>query len=120
MSRYLAYTSPARGHLYPITGALIELRRRGHEVAVRTLASEVERMEELGLAAAPIAPAIEALEHDEWHARTPIGANKRVMKKFADRAEHEIGDLQAAIAEVEPDALVIDISCQGAATVAGG
>jgi UDP:flavonoid glycosyltransferase YjiC (YdhE family) len=52
MSRYLAYTSPARGHLYPITGALIELRRRGHEVAVRTLASEVERMEELGLAAA--------------------------------------------------------------------
>ena len=37
MSRYLAYTTPARGHLYPIVPTLVQLRRRGHEVAVRTL-----------------------------------------------------------------------------------
>ena len=30
MARYLAYTSPARGHLYPIVPTLRELRRRGH------------------------------------------------------------------------------------------
>jgi MGT family glycosyltransferase len=116
--RYLAYTSPARGHLYPIVDTLIELRRRGHEVAVRTLAAEVPRMEQLGFSAAPIAPAIEAIEQDDWGARTPMGANKRVMKTFARRAEHETGDLEQALAEVRPDVLLVDINCQGAATVA--
>jgi MGT family glycosyltransferase len=118
MGRYLAYTSPARGHLYPMVDTLIELRRRGHEVSVRTLAAEVPRMKRLGFSAAPIAPAIEAIEQDDWQARTPMGANKRVMKTFARRAQHEIADIEAAIAEVEPDALLIDINNQGAATVA--
>ena len=44
MSRILAYTSPARGHLYPLTPILIELCSRGHEVSVRTLSSQVELM----------------------------------------------------------------------------
>ena len=35
MGRYLAYTSPARGHLYPIVDTLLELRSRGHDAAVR-------------------------------------------------------------------------------------
>ena len=118
MARYLAYTSPARGHLYPIVGTLIELQRRGHEVAVRTLGAEVSRMEGLGFSAGPIAPAIEAVEQDDYQAHTPMGANKRVMKTFARRAEYEVADLQAAIADVEPDAVLIDINCQGAATVA--
>ncbi|MEA2441008.1 MAG: hypothetical protein QOH76_2432 [Thermoleophilaceae bacterium] len=118
MARYLAYTSPARGHLYPIVGTLIELQRRGHEVAVRTLGAEVSRMEGLGFSAGPIAPAIEAIEQDDYQAHTPMGANKRVMKTFARRAEYEVADLQAAIADVEPDAVLIDINCQGAATVA--
>ena len=79
MARFLAYTSPARGHLYPIVATLIELRRRGHDVAVRTLAAEVPRMRELGFDAVPIAAAIEAVDNDDWKARTPIGANKRLM-----------------------------------------
>ena len=37
MARILAYTSPARGHLYPLTPILDELRGRGHDIAVRTL-----------------------------------------------------------------------------------
>ena len=40
--RILAYTSPARGHLFPVTPILDELQRRGHDVALRTLASQVE------------------------------------------------------------------------------
>ena len=118
MGKYLAYTSPARGHLYPIVDTLLELRGRGHEVAVRTLASEVPRMQQLGFSATPIAPAIEAIEPDDWQARTPIGANTRLLKTFARRAEHEIADIQAAIDEVEPDGVLVDINCQGAATVA--
>ena len=39
--KILTYTSPARGHLYPIMPVLDELASRGHEIAVRTLASHV-------------------------------------------------------------------------------
>lgn len=75
-------------------------------------------MARVGFAAAPIAPAIESIENDDWRARTPMGANKRLMKRFAERAEHEITDLERAVAEVGPDVLLIDISTLGAATMA--
>lgn len=118
MARYLVYTSPARGHLFPIVATLLELRRRGHQVVAHTLASEVPHMRGIGLEAAPIAGAIEAIENDDWKARTPVGANKRLMRRFAQRAEHEIADLASGIAAAASDALLIDISAQGAATLA--
>ena len=118
MARYLAYTSPARGHLYPLVPTLDALRERGHSVAVRTLASEVDLMRGRGFDAAPIAAAIERVEHDDWKARTPVGANKRALRTFLRRAEIEIPDIRAAIDEVRPDALIVDISTQGAAAVA--
>jgi MGT family glycosyltransferase len=118
MARYLAYTSPARGHLYPIVPTLEALRERGHSVAVRTLASEVSLMTECGFDAAPIASGIERIEHDDWQARTPVGANKRSLRTFRRRAELEISDFRAAIDEVRPDALIVDISTAGAAAVA--
>lgn len=71
MAKVLVYTSPARGHLYPITPTLDELRRRGHDVALRTLASQVATMRTRGFDAAPISAAIEAIEHDDYRARTP-------------------------------------------------
>ena len=71
MARILAYTSPSRGDLYPIVPVLIELRARGHEVAVRTLSTAVPAMQELGFTAAPIAAEIEALRHDDYQVRTP-------------------------------------------------
>jgi MGT family glycosyltransferase len=118
VARFLTYTSPARGHLFPITGVLVELAARGHDIAVRTLASEVTRMESLGFAAAAIAAPIEAIENDDWKARTPLGANRRLFQRQAQRAEHELSDMRAAVADFRPDALVIDISCLGAATLA--
>jgi len=108
MAKVLVYTSPARGHLYPITPTLDELRRRGHDVAVRTLASQVATMRERGFDAAPISPAIEGLAHDDYHARTPQGAIKRALAVFVRRAEHEVPDLQNAIDDVRPDLLLID------------
>lgn len=74
MSKILVYTSPARGHLYPLIPTLQELRRRGHQVSVRTLASEVDRLRALGLSAAPIDPAIEAREMNDWKAGSPPAA----------------------------------------------
>jgi MGT family glycosyltransferase len=114
MARYLAYTSPARGHLYPIVPILSELRDRNHEVSVRTLASEVGTLDALGIAAAPIDPAIEAIEHDDWRARTPIGGLKRARRTFAERAAHDLLDLRRAIAEEQPDAVLVDIMAWGA------
>ncbi len=114
MARYLAYTSPARGHLYPIVPILSELRDRGHAVSVRTLASEVEALLELGLEAAPIDPAIEAIEHQDWRARTPVGGLVRAKRTFVERASHDLADCGRSIGEEEPDVLLVDIMAWGA------
>src|SRR5215210_6954177 len=97
MARYLVYTSPARGHLYPIVPSLEELRRRGHEVVVRTFASEVEPLRNLGFEAEAIDPAIERKEHADWRARTPIGALRDNLRVFLERARHDGPDLRRAI-----------------------
>ena len=74
MSRILVYTSPARGHLYPLVPTLEELSRRGHHVAVRTLASEVGRVRALGFPAEATDPGIEALAHEDWKATSAPAA----------------------------------------------
>lgn len=116
--KILAYTSPARGHLFPLVPILDELARRGHAVAIRTLASEVGLMAERGFDAAPIAPAIEAIEHDDYLGRTPPARLRRAMATFGARSIHEVGDLRAAIADDRPDALLIDCMTWGATAVA--
>ncbi|MFL5893069.1 MAG: glycosyltransferase [Solirubrobacterales bacterium] len=118
MARILTYTSPARGHLFPIVPVLEELRSRGHEVTLRTLASQVDAMRAIGFDAAPIDPAIEAVEHDDYGARTPLGALKRSVRTFGERAKHDGSDLRRAIDDVHPDALLVDVSCWGGWAIA--
>lgn len=118
MGCFLAYTSPARGHLYPITGTLLELRDRGHEVHVRTLASEVGALREAGLYAEPVAPAIEELPLDDYSGATPEEGLAGGLRTFLERSRHEVPDLQRAIATIEPDFLLIDATTLGAAAAA--
>lgn len=118
MARYLAYTSPARGHLYPVVPTLKELRRRGHEVSVRTLASEVGAMREEGFETAGIDPAVERREILDWRARTPVGALREGLRGFFDRAHHDGPDLLRAIEEESPDRLLVDINAWGAMAAA--
>lgn len=118
MSRYLIYTSPARGHLYPIVPTLRELQRRGHEVVVRTLSSEVRLLRDLGFEAEAIDPAIERREIEDWRARTPIGALRTALQGFFQRARHDGPDLRRAIEEERPDALLVDVNTWGAMAVA--
>ena len=118
MSRVLAYTSPARGHLFPLTPILDELHRHGHEVALRTLSSEVGLMRSRGFDAGPIAAEIEAIEHDDWRARNPLGAVKRSVRTLCARAELDAADLRQAIAAERPDALLVDIASWGALAAA--
>ena len=118
MARILVYTSPARGHLYPLVPTLEELRRRGHEVAVRTLAAEVERVGALGLSVGAIDAAIEAVQHDDWKAGSPPAALLAACRTFAERGRHEIADLGRAVGRERPDLLFVDVNCWGAAAAA--
>jgi MGT family glycosyltransferase len=118
MSRILAYTSPARGHLYPVTPVLDELQARGHQIILRTLASQVPLMRDRGFDAAPVDPAIEAIGPDDYLARTPLGAQKRAVRMFCRRAEHDAADLRRAIGQAAPDALLVDINAWGAMAAA--
>lgn len=116
--KILAYTTPARGHLYPLVPILDELARRGHRIAIRTLASEVALMNDRGFEAAPIDSGIESLEHEDYLARTPPAKLKRGMATFGARSGHEVADLRNVIDEHNPDALLIDCMAWGASAEA--
>jgi len=118
MSRVLAYTSPARGHLYPLIPILLELASRGHDVRVRTLASEVGMVRGLGLGAQPIDPAIEARQLDDWRGRTMQSRLARSVATFTDRAPHDAADLRVAVAAERPDLVLVDVNSWGAAAAA--
>ncbi|GAA1804538.1 nucleotide disphospho-sugar-binding domain-containing protein [Agromyces neolithicus] len=116
--KFLAYTSPARGHLYPTMPILHELQRRGHVVAVRTLDAEVDHLRQLGFTADRIDPRIARIEFDDYLARSAVGAIKRSIRTMSARAAFEVGDLQAAIESEAPDVLLIDGNAVGAVAVA--
>lgn len=118
MSRVLAYTSPARGHLFPLTPILDELRGRGHQIAVRTLASEMPLMRARGFDAAPIGERVESIEHDDWRARGPREPLRRAVRCFSARAAYDGPDLREAIAQERPDALLVDVNSWGALAAA--
>jgi MGT family glycosyltransferase len=102
------------GHLFPIVPVLEELRRRQHEVALWTIGSEVTMLRSLGFDAKPIAAEIESLAVDDWKARSPIGSGIRATRIFCGRAEHDAPDLQRAITQEQPDALIVDTLAWGA------
>lgn len=114
MARLLAYTSPARGHLFPVTPILSELQTRGHDVHLRTLSSEIGAMRELGFHAEAINPIVESIEMKDWQAGNPRKALASSVMTFAERAPHDAADLAAAIEAERPDALIVDINSWGA------
>jgi MGT family glycosyltransferase len=113
MARILAYTTPGRGHLYPLTPILDELRRRGHQIALRTLASQVPLMRARGFEASSISEQVAAIEHDDWQAGNARKALEYAVRIFCARAEYDAPDLRQAIDEEHPDALIVDINSWG-------
>ena len=118
MAKILAYQTPAMGHLFPFSALLTELRDRGHDIALRTLAAGVETGLGLGFATAAVDPRIEAIPLDDAGAPNPKVALKQASSAFARHAEYEVTDLAAAIDEVRPDVVIVDANCWGAAAVA--
>ncbi len=118
MSRILAYTSPALGHLLPMSALLLELASRGHTIHLRTFTPGLTIGQRLGFSTDAIDSRIEAIEHDDWKAKSPPAALKRAFDVFGHRAQLEVNDLADAIERVQPDGLLIDMMCWGALSAA--
>jgi hypothetical protein len=109
----LAYTSPGRSHLFPLTPILDELHGRGHQIVLRTLASQVSSMRARGFDVEPISAPIETIELDDWRARNSLQSVRQNARTFCARAEHDAPDLERAVADIDPDALLVDINSWG-------
>ena len=144
MARVLAHTHPGRGHLYPLVPILDELSRRGHEIRVRTLASELVLLRDLGFSAAAHGFSSAAPDERTERPREDVSlrstlrstlrrriANlpglttfvghyrwEKAIQGQAGRAPVEIPDMQAAIEQERPDVLLVDYTTFGAAAVA--
>ncbi len=114
MAKILAYTSPALGHMLPISALLTELAALGHRIHLRTLSTAVDTGNRLGFEASAIDPRIEAIELGDWRAANPREALRLGVRAFGQRAHYEVDDLARAVADFGPDALVIDVNCWGA------
>lgn len=113
MSRILAYTSPALGHIFPLTPTLQALAARGHEIEVWTHEAAVPAMLAEGFDAHAVGPAISAIEHDDWQTKNPRKALERSVAAMASRARPEVAELAPMLAENPPDALIVDSNCFG-------
>ena len=118
MATILAYMSPGLGHLFPISALLTELSRRGHKIHLRTLSTGVETGQRLGFVTDAIDPRIEAIVHDDWKGPNIRAALKMAIDVFCRRAVHEVSDFTDAVAQVRPDAVIVDVNCWGALSAA--
>jgi MGT family glycosyltransferase len=116
--KVLAYTSPARGHLYPIVLIMAELAERGHGAYLYTLSGEIEHLAKIGIEGCAIDPVVEANQLDDWRERLRHRAAVSVLRTFAERARDDAFDLVRAIERHDVDVLLIDINCWGAAVAA--
>jgi MGT family glycosyltransferase len=106
MARFLAYTSPATGHLFPLVPGLLALVERGHEVRLYG-----PPLDDVGLDARPLAPrpAVPTVK---------TGRLEKDLSELMAHGEHERAELERAIADFQPDALLIDTNAYGAAVAA--
>ncbi len=116
--KVLAYTSPARGHVYSIVPIMSALVARGHRVSVYTLSDELGHLANMGIEGSAIDSVVERNQLEDWRERSPRRAILSALATFAERASGDAPDLERAIARHDPDVLLVDINCWGAATVA--
>lgn len=112
MSRFLFVVIPERGHLHPYLGPALHLRERGHEVVFYAEAPLHAVLEPLGLPRWPPHPPAPAVRHagQEFSARVrdPAWLRQWVAGVLLDGVEAQVPRIEAAIAKLGPDALVLD------------
>ncbi len=118
MACFLFYTAVGTGRLYPLVRTLRELREHGHDVVVCTEQEHIGLLDWLELRGDPVDPAIEAHLDAYWRAGSRVEALGRTAATRAERAELEVADLREAVRRHQPDVVVVDCSCWGAAAAA--
>jgi UDP:flavonoid glycosyltransferase YjiC (YdhE family) len=112
MSRFLFVVIPERGHLHPYLGPALCLQARGHEAWIYAEAPLDAVLEPLGLRRWPPHPPAPTVRHagEEFSARVRDAAWLRqwVAGVLLDGVEAQVPRIEAAIAELRPDALVLD------------
>jgi MGT family glycosyltransferase len=114
MARILVYTSPAAGHLFPLVPGLLTLQERGHDVHLRIGERLLGVARQAGINAQPTDPAIDAIVVDDYTAKRDVDKLRRGIGNLLVRGPLERRDLDRAIAEVEPDLIVVDTNSYGA------
>src|SRR6185312_3810623 len=115
MTTFLAYTSPAAGHIFPLVPGLLELCRRGHDVHVRTDPALVAGLRRAGLAAEPVDPRIATIKPGGEDGRNGLRAGYRALLR---RGALDGPDLERALVETDADVLLVDTLAFGAAVAA--
>ncbi len=118
MNTVLLYTSPARGHLYPMMDVALALRAAGKRVVVQTLAAEEAHVAKAGLEHRPIDARIEAIELDDYSGGSPPAQLRRTLSCWSLRAPIELEDMQKSCDDIDPDLLLVDANTWGAAAFA--
>lgn len=118
MKTALIYTSPARGHLYPMMDIAIKLKEEGYRVVIQTLSAERSNVESEGLVHLSISPEIERITLDDYKEKSPISQIKATFRSWLSRAPHEIEDLRESCNKFSPDLLIIDANTWGGSAFA--
>ena len=114
MARFLAYVSPAVGHVLPLVPGLLELQRRGHDVHVKTMPRLVDTLRDAGLDASPVAPDVCNVPVTDYLAEGDADRLRSGQINLMERGKYDGPDLDRAIAEHRPDVLLIDVNAYGA------
>ncbi|MFB8274140.1 glycosyltransferase [Nocardia colli] len=118
MTKILAFTSPAKGHLYPVAPVLAELVSRGHDVTMLTLPGSEQELEQFGITARTLPPTLTQDRLNDWATTSRIATLRAAVRSSVARIPDEIQALRSAIIAERPDALLIDITAPGAQILA--
>jgi MGT family glycosyltransferase len=116
--KVLVYTAPIKGHLFPTVPIMLELHRRGHDVVVYTVPSEVPLLRDLGLKAHEVDSAITAIEVKDYTGRSPMDSLTLGTRAMVERGRIDGPELRTAIDQEQPDVVVADVLSWGASAVA--
>ncbi|QIS14825.1 glycosyltransferase [Nocardia arthritidis] len=114
MTKILACTAPAKGHLYPITPVLAELVLRGNDVTVLTLPGSEDAMSPLGIQVMDLPSELAGDGPRDWGRRSKIASLRAAMRALTARIPDEIEAIRSAIVATRPDAVLVDTTTLGA------
>ena len=114
MSTFLAFTSPAAGHTFPLVPGLLALQERGHAVHLRTAPNLVDTVRAAGLCVESVDPRIPAIAARDYEAKSPQERLTRGLENLMERGPYEAEELRRAIEATRPDVLLVDMNAYGA------